>query len=974
MIKEKLKKLSDNTFLYEKEGTMHVPALFFLNEKLLALVEESAMIQAKNVASLPGIYKHAIAMPDMHVGYGFPIGGVAAFDAETGIISPGGVGFDINCLPAGTDVLSDLGYTRPIESFEEDFIEIEQENGELALKTKSLKNSLLSFDAESKRFLNKTPSFFMKKKHAGNIIRIRTRLGYSIDVTGDHPILTAEGMREARELGKGEKIAVYPFKGVAFEEWAGVSIEADCFTAQEKSHLEKHGLLPFSAKNENVAIIARLFGYLLGDGLVYVSGKKGIVHAYGQEEDLEEIKEDFARLGFSARIYGRERDCCVPTRYGDVRFNSLSYDLHVSSNALVKILSKLGFPLGNKTSKPYVIPDWIMKAPLWVKRLFLSGFFGAELSKPRTHTKTGFDCPVVSMNKNTHLGENAREFLIQLMQLLEEFGIETHQLCERDDFVNKSGPTTRFKLNISSQENNLLRLYENIGFSYNKKRQKLSHLAILYMKEKHLLTEKRRMIALKTKELKKKGLTLREVQRTLSCSEANDRFIERHYYGEAGWRLSLDFVSFEEYVNDKENQDIFFDEIITINMKQYEGWVYDFTIPGTHNFIAESVIVSNCGVRLLSTNLKREEVAPKIKELLEALFRNVPSGMRGESTLRLTDAEMEDVLNKGAKWCIGKNIGNEDDLIFCEEQGSYSFADSNMVSQKAKARGKKQLGTLGSGNHFLEVQYIDQIFNKETGEAFKLHESGQVVVMIHCGSRGLGHQVCSDYIRLMEDAFPEIRESIPDKDLIYAPANSDLGKKYFKAMCAAANFAWANRHTIAHQVRKSFRQVFGDKVELKTVYDVSHNMAKLEEHEIDGKMRKVYLHRKGATRAFGPGRKEIPLEYQETGQPIILPGSMGTASYVLVGTETGMQESFGSTAHGAGRTMSRHAALDQFRGETLKNDLEKQGIFIKAASWKGIAEEAPKAYKDVDEVVKVSHEAGIGNMVARMKPIGVVKG
>jgi tRNA-splicing ligase RtcB len=409
---------------------------------------------------------------------------------------------------------------------------------------------------------------------------------------------------------------------------------------------------------------------------------------------------------------------------------------------------------------------------------------------------------------------------------------------------------------------------------------------------------------------------------------------------------------------------------------------YGFPIGGVAAFDAENGIISpggvgfdvNCGVRLLSTNLTRDDVTKKIKELVDTLFKNVPSGMRGESSLKMSDSDLTAVLNIGARWCVEHNIGTKDDLLLCEEEGSYSFADASCVSAKAKERGRKQLGTLGSGNHFLEVQYVDKIFDKKLAETFKIREEGQVVVMIHCGSRGLGHQVCSDYIRLMEDAFPDIREKLPDKDLIYAPATSDLGQRYFKAMCASANFAWANRHAIAHLVRKSFRQVFGDSVELLPVYDVSHNMAKREVHVIDGKERTVYVHRKGATRAFGPNRPELPQVYRPTGQPIILPGSMGTASYVLVGTETAMAETFGSTAHGAGRTMSRHAALDQFRGEQLRSDLEKQGIIIRAASWKGIAEEAPQAYKDVDEVVKVSHGAGIGNIVARMRPMGVVKG
>ncbi|MBU1975528.1 MAG: RtcB family protein [Nanoarchaeota archaeon] len=409
---------------------------------------------------------------------------------------------------------------------------------------------------------------------------------------------------------------------------------------------------------------------------------------------------------------------------------------------------------------------------------------------------------------------------------------------------------------------------------------------------------------------------------------------------------------------------------------------YGFPIGGVAAFDAETGVISpggvgfdiNCGVRLLTTNLKKKDVEPKIKELLDTMFRNIPCGVGGESRLRLNDEELDDVLNTGAAWAVKNNLGNQDDLEHCEGSGSIKLADAKEVSQRAKSRGRKQLGTLGAGNHFLEIQVVDEIYDEKIGKAFKLEGKDQVTVMIHCGSRGLGHQVCSDYIRKMEDAFPDIRNSLPEKDLIYAPANSDLAKQYFKAMSAAANYAWANRHIIAHQVRKSFRQVFGDNVELKTVYDVAHNIAKLEEYEFDGNKRKVYVHRKGATRAFGPGSDDIPADYKDIGQPIILPGSMGTSSYLLVGTQKAMDETFGSTAHGAGRVMSRMAAKQKFRADDVTRDLEKLKIYVKAASWKGISEEAPQVYKDVDEVVSVSNRMGIGNIVAKVKPLGVIKG
>ena len=381
----------------------------------------------------------------------------------------------------------------------------------------------------------------------------------------------------------------------------------------------------------------------------------------------------------------------------------------------------------------------------------------------------------------------------------------------------------------------------------------------------------------------------------------------------------------------------------------------------------------NCGVRMLTTNLTKDEVKPKIRELLEALFKHVPSGVGRGSKLKLTDEELDQVLDNGVDWALKKGYGMPKDKENCEEKGNMRSADSKKVSNKAKKRGKDQLGTLGAGNHFLEVQVVDDMYDELVAKEFGIQKTGQIVVMIHCGSRGLGHQVCSDYLRKMEDNYPEIMDSLPEKDLIYAPSGSKIAKDYFAAMSAAANFAWTNRYIIAHEVRQAFKEVF-PKSELSTIYDVAHNIAKEEEHEIDGVMRKVWVHRKGATRAFGPGHKEIPRAYQKTGQPIILPGSMGTGSYLLAGSKTAEEQSFASTAHGAGRVMSRIAAKKKYDASEVTKELEKKEIYIKAASMKGISEEAPGVYKEIDEVAKVSHEAGIGTLIVKVRPLGVIKG
>jgi tRNA-splicing ligase RtcB len=331
-----------------------------------------------------------------------------------------------------------------------------------------------------------------------------------------------------------------------------------------------------------------------------------------------------------------------------------------------------------------------------------------------------------------------------------------------------------------------------------------------------------------------------------------------------------------------------------------------------------------------------------------------------------------EILAKGANWALEQGYGTKEDLQRTEENGSMKAADASCISSRALERGIPQLGTLGAGNHFLEIQKVDKIYDEKTAKAFGIEKEGQVTVMIHCGSRGLGHQVASDYIKLMEDKYGF--EHLPDRELVNAPINSELGQRYYKAMAAAINYAFTNRQMICHWTRDVFEKVMGSSEGMSQVYDVCHNLAKFEKHEVDGKKKMVCVHRKGATRSFGPGREEIPEVYRNIGQPVLIPGSMGTASYLLVGTKTAEKISWGSTAHGAGRVESRAAASRQWSGEQIKEQLQRKDIELVATSWKGIAEEAPSAYKDIDEVVRVSHSLGIGKMVARLVPLGVMKG
>ncbi|MEG3659943.1 RtcB family protein [Arenibacter palladensis] len=382
----------------------------------------------------------------------------------------------------------------------------------------------------------------------------------------------------------------------------------------------------------------------------------------------------------------------------------------------------------------------------------------------------------------------------------------------------------------------------------------------------------------------------------------------------------------------------------------------------------------NCGVRLLTSQQKSEEIKFKLEELSKEMYAQIPSGMGKGGQINLNPKEMDEVLTKGAQWAVDNGYADKEDLAFMESNGRLDNADPVMVSEMAKKRGSDQLGTIGSGNHFVEVDYVEEIYDPIAAEAYGLSE-GQVVVLIHTGSRGLGHQVATDYIREIMAAMPNYGIKVPDRELACVPFNSQEGEKYFKAMCAAANFAWCNREIISWEVRKAWKNVFGTDVDpLKLMYDVAHNIAKIETHQVDGEKLKVLVHRKGATRAFGPGFEDLPQRYKSVGQPVIIPGSMGTSSYILAGANRSEEISFGSCCHGAGRKLSRTAAKKQVNAPVLKEKLKEMGIYVQAGSFKGIAEEAPIAYKDVDEVVETIQNSGIAKKVAKLRPMAVVKG
>ena len=929
---------------------MRTSAVIYADERMIQHIrDDNAPEQAANVACLPGIVGRSLAMPDIHWGYGFPIGGVAAMDAEEGVISPGGIGFDINCLCEGSRISTDLGGWMRIEDFEREFATEFQANGFSVMlmggktKVKTLGSGLSS----------KLPSAFLKKTSDKRVLRIITKTGLEVQCSEDHPLLTSSGMKEAINLRGGDEVAVRFFEGV----------EVDLHTDRKE------------------ILLAKIFGYMMGDGALYHTGRRLNACAYGENQDMKRMKEDLSELGYNSEVYERTRGHSIPTQYGLVEFVGTNSELHVHSRAFSNLLVERGMPIGRKTIADFRVPDWIMAGTVPVKRAFIAGLFGAELTAPRTHSKTGFNVPIFAQNKNHEHLKMARLFFIDLMRILDELGVRTTKISQRKEHHNQHGPTSRIRLLISADEDNLVRLYREIGFEYSIKKSRKAEVAIKYMLLKKEANERRVKAAARVKELKKRGLKLGEVQELIVEADINSRFVERHFYENAGQRIPLDFISFNDFLASEleklESTGVLYDEIAAIKEIPFHGYVYDFTVPTTHNFIANGIVVSNCGVRLVRTDLMVDDVKPRIKDLIASLFKNVPAGVGSEGVTDVAANQIDNILLQGAEWAVEKGYGWKEDLESTEEGGRMKTADPSKVSRKAKERGIPQVGSLGSGNHFLEVDEVEEIFDAEAAKAFGIDRKGQITVTIHCGSRGCGHQIATDYLQVMERYVRDHNIELPDRQLACAAISSKEGQDYFAAMGCGANFAWANRQMILHWVRQSFEEHFKRSAEdlgMHQVYDVAHNIAKVEEYEVEGKRRKVMVHRKGATRSFPRGHPDVPAKYRHVGQPVIIPGDMGAGSYVLIGTEQVMKEAFGSTCHGAGRIMSRASATRKYTVNEVRQELERHGVHVKASTKDGILEEAPGAYKDIDEVIAVVKGAGLSKPVAKLKPIGVMKG
>ncbi len=970
---------------------MRVDGIIYADEKLLKDIRhDRAAEQVANVAFLPGIVKASLGMPDLHWGYGFPIGGVAATDVEKGgVVSPGGVGFDINCLCATTFIFNELGYKKQIKDFGKSFTE----------------ENLRCMDFRESKEDHTRIAAFLKQKPGHTVLSVITETGRQINATEDHPFYTKDGMKPAGKIKIAEEVAIYPFAGVDHEEPSPEIIldEEDIRKAllelgkdskgsaveQILMQLKKRGLYPLRYDSWQLPYLLRLMGYCFGDGSIYFEGsrKRGTVCFYGQSEDLRKIKEDVKRIGFEAGIYSRPRQHRIKTSYAVVEFDRVEHWLKAASSSFAVLLVALGVPVGNKCRNPYRVPPWLFKAPLWQKRLFLAGLFGAEMSSPKTMTGLGYNfyCPILSMNKTLAHVENGKKFLRDMWTLLSEFGVIAHTISERKELINKEGMVSyRLRLIISDKPDNLIKLYGTIGFEYNQKRRFLANAAVGYLRlKKRTIDERKQAMVLASTRYEGEGCQPQYIFNVMTSKYVSQRFLERslHESPDREPRMWGDDPTFEEYVRQATEglgrSGMVWERVEYITDLEYDDYVFDFTVAHRdHNFIADGFVVSNCGVRLLRTELEVNDVTPRIKELVTALFQTVPAGVGSQGTIRASAKDEREIMLRGAAWAVGQGYGSEADLEATEERGAIAGADPDVVSERAVKRGKPQSGTLGSGNHFLEVQVIDQLFDQELVDAFDLR-LGQVTVMIHSGSRGFGYQVCDDSLKSMQRCPEKYQINVPDRQLACAPVTSPEGKNYLGAMRAAANYAWNNRQCLMHLTRTVFERIFGaswQKLGMRLVYDVAHNIAKIEKHVVNGRERTLCVHRKGATRAFGPGHPDLPQAYRATGQPVIIPGDMGRNSYLLVGTQRAMEETFGTTCHGAGRLMSRHDAKRSIHFHDLMKELQAKGIVVMAAGHGTLVEEAPQAYKNVNDVVSVVHNAGFARRVCRMRPLGVLKG
>ena len=963
-----LHKVRDHVWEMPPEDGMRVPARVFASEALLEeIADDLSLRQLRNTTHLPGVRKYAVCMPDGHQGYGFPVGGVAGIDAEDGCISPGAVGYDINCLSGDTDVRLSFGRRLPMADLRERF---EEEHAVVAGEELTGSEIRLFTESEDER-----------------VVEVETETGRTLRATVDHPLRTPDGMVEVDDLEAGDTVLVHPFEGIEHEDPEEFTVlsasDFDDEDPQLVAFLQRNDLLPLQSTDDAFCRLLKLAGFHTGDGAF----RDEQTWFYADPADLEAIRDDVSALGFTpSRIYSRERDHEID----GTEFTRTEHAVKVGAHGFKQLLLRLGAPGGSKVESGFTLPEWFDRLASWQQALYLSAFFGAEMSAPSALSDTNFYAPTVSQNRRRDVADAGERFLSGIADALQSLGIETNDL---ERFDAETEDTERLRFGINTDPQNLVEFFSKVGFRYNAEKDRKAALATQYLRRKEDVIDRRARIA---SEVEARADGGESVSKLTGEYDINNRFVERSAWsGRSGRpRPPADFPSFEAFCDATEVRE---NLTVPVEIESIEPAgrepVYDVGVDhDAHNFVADGFVVSNCGVRMVKTSLPYDDVQGREPELVDALFDAIPSGLGGGGVVETDHGTVEAVLERGVDWCLESGYAVESDLAHCEDEGRRPDADADAVSRKAKDRGRNQLGSLGSGNHFLEVQRVTDVYDESVADAYGLR-TDQVVVLIHCGSRGLGHQVCTDYLREIEEAHGGLLSQLPDRELAAAPAGSQLAEDYYDAMCAAINFAWVNRQLITHRTREVFAEVFGEPWQdlgMELLYDVAHNIAKKEVHDVgvgpedrptgdgdapDREETELFVHRKGATRAFPAGHPEVPTAYRDVGQPVIIPGSMGAGSYVLCGGSESMDVSFGSTAHGAGRLMSRTQAKDEYWGGDVQDDLRAGNeIHVKADSGATIAEEAPGVYKDVDEVVEVSDALGIGDTVARVYPVCNIKG
>ncbi|HYC26454.1 MAG TPA: RtcB family protein, partial [Nitrososphaerales archaeon] len=964
-----------------KQG-MQVPAKLYASKKLLEGMDSGVIEQVTNVACLPGIVRQAYAMADAHWGYGFPIGGVAAFELENGVISPGGIGFDINCLHPSSRVVDENGVSRPIGTIDPG------------------RHGFVTFDEGDRRGVGSRAVAKQMRQEAESILVIRTKTGRVIKATRDHPLRTRRGMVPAGSISADDSLLVSGAEGVPYSEPPHTKVvdQSDIEAAMSKmgigdegnaksqilAELRSRSLDRIELQDPKMTHLLKILGMVFGDGTIPEVEKGQYVTFYGKGYDLEEVASDLLALGFASHPYQRSRHHKITTAYGLSEFDFVEESLQASSTSLAVLLVSLGAPYGKKTNQEYRLPEWLMGAEPWQKKVFLASFFGAEMSKPITTNGYDFQMPTFSASKLEVLSGNVVSLLQDFRAILADLGVETSEpaLVEGYAYDGVDGRTLGHRIGVLSHTSNLMKFFGSIGYLYNRDKARLASLATLYLAVNQGIRDQRNRVRSEAVRLYSTGVPASAIIQSLESPVAGASFIRHSIWSTKGPARVWRSAKFEDFARANEEGDsgLAYDGVESIESVPYEGPVYDVTIDNpSHNFLAEGIVVSNCGMRLIRTNLRYSEVKPKVKELVDLMFRLVPAGVGVKGFLRVSESQFDEIMTYGVKWCAENGQAWEDDPSHVEEGGFIKGADPSKVSRQARSRGIDQLGTLGSGNHYLEVQVVDpsRFFDPGLAKNFGIVHDDQVLVMVHCGSRGFGHQVGSDYLRVFDGAMRKYGITVRDRELACAPYSSKEGRDYYGAMVCAANMAFTNRQIIVQQVRDAFSKVFhrdAESLDMHLIYDVCHNIAKVERHTYDKKTADLLVHRKGATRSFGPGHKDVPAPYRDVGQPVIIGGSMETGSYLLVGTQKAMEDTFGSTAHGSGRTMSRTAAKREVRGAELQRSMMARGIYVKAATMDGLAEEAGMAYKDISEVVETMDAAGISKKVVALRPVGNIKG